>query len=84
MAIVKTAISMQRPLFQQVEILAKEMQVSRSRVFVLAVEEFLRRQRYETLLEQINAAYPEPEDPKAQALRLQRREHHRRLLKSEW
>jgi metal-responsive CopG/Arc/MetJ family transcriptional regulator len=44
MASVKTAISLQKPLFDQVEALVEKMRIPRSRLFVLAVEEFLRRQ----------------------------------------
>ena len=40
---VKTAISLHKTLFEQVEALAHEMHISRSRLFVLAVEEFIRR-----------------------------------------
>jgi metal-responsive CopG/Arc/MetJ family transcriptional regulator len=57
MATIKTAISLDKSLFQQVESVAQEMQVPRSRLFVLAVEEFLRRRRNQALLEAINAAY---------------------------
>jgi predicted transcriptional regulator len=44
MASIKIAISLDKPLFDQVETLAKEMNVPRSRTFALAVEEFVRRQ----------------------------------------
>ena len=57
MANVKTAISLQRPLFEQVDALAQELQISRSRLFVLAVEAFIRRYQNRQLLEAINEAY---------------------------
>jgi metal-responsive CopG/Arc/MetJ family transcriptional regulator len=57
MANVKTAISLEESLFHEVEAVAQEMRVPRSRLFVMAVEEFLRRRRNQALLEAINAAY---------------------------
>ena len=39
MASIKTAISLQQSLFEQVDTLARELQVSRSRLFALAIEE---------------------------------------------
>jgi len=65
MASVKTAISLEESLFNQVEVLAKEMKLPRSRLFTLAIEEFLHRRRNKELLESLNAAYgdePEAED----------------------
>jgi metal-responsive CopG/Arc/MetJ family transcriptional regulator len=56
MATVKTAISLEDSLFKEVEALAKKMKVSRSRLFALALEEFLRRHQNQQLLEQLNAA----------------------------
>jgi hypothetical protein len=72
MATVKTAISLEDSLFKEVEALAKKMKVSRSRLFALALEEFLRRHQNQQLLEQLNAAYddaPDPEEEPARAAR---------------
>ena len=60
MANVKTAISLKKALLEQVDSLAQEMDMPRSRLFVLAVEEFLQRRENERLLEAINKAYSEP------------------------
>lgn len=57
MAHIKTAISIDRALFEQVNDLAQKLDVSRSYLFVLAVEEFLRRYENQELLQQINQAY---------------------------
>lgn len=57
MTIVKTAISIQKSLFQRAEEIAKEMKISRSRLFVLAVEDFIRRYQNQLLLDEINSAY---------------------------
>ncbi|KAA0261674.1 MAG: CopG family transcriptional regulator [Chloroflexi bacterium] len=57
MTIVKTAISIQKSLFQRAEEIAKEMKISSSRLFVLAVEDFIRRYQNQLLLDEINSVY---------------------------
>jgi len=84
MAHVKTAVSLRKDLFEQVETLASEMKISRSRLFVLALEEFLQRHQSQQLLEQINAAYDKAPDPSEQALRRRMRRQHRQIVEGEW
>jgi len=84
MAHIKTAVSLQEDLFEQVETLASEMKISRSRLFALALEEFLRRHQNQQLLEQINAAYDEAPDPSEQALQRRMRRQHRQIVEGEW
>ena len=84
MANVKTAISLQRPLFEQVDALAQELQISRSRLFVLAVEAFIQRYQNRQLLEAINEAYGDLPDPEEQALRDRMRQQHRRMVEGQW
>lgn len=81
---VKTAISIQRPLFEQAENLARKMNVSRSRLFVLALEDYIRHQQNSELLAQINAAYADEPDPSEQLLRRKARHSHRRIVEGEW
>jgi metal-responsive CopG/Arc/MetJ family transcriptional regulator len=81
---VKTAISLHKALFEQVEALAQEMHISRSRLFVLAVEDFIRRHESQRLLERINAAYADAPDPVEQALRRRMRHQHRHVVEGEW
>jgi len=84
MASVKTAISIQENLFEQVETLADELNVSRSRVFVLAVEAFIRQHKNRQLLAAINLAYDDLPDPTEQTNREKMRRQHRDLLEGEW
>ena len=84
MAHVKTAVSLREDLFEQVEALASEMKISRSRLFVLALEEFLQRHQNQQLLEQINVAYDKAPDPSEQALRRRMRRQHRQIVEGEW
>ncbi len=85
MANIKTAISLQKPLFEQVEALAREMKVSRSRVFVLALESFIREYQDRLLFEKINKAFEDAPPDKTERKRLQQiRRHHRRMVEGEW
>lgn len=81
---VKTAISIPKSLFEQVEALAGKMKVSRSRLFGLAMEDYLKRQQNQELLAQINAAYADEPSPAEETLRRAARRHHRRLVEGEW
>ena len=84
MASVKTAISLQQSLFEQVDALAQELEISRSRLFVLAVEGFIRRYQNRQLLEAINEAYADLPDPEEQALRDKMRQQHRLMVEGQW
>ena len=81
---VKTAISIDKTLFEQVEILAHEMNVSRSHLFALAVEQFIRQQQGRILLERINAAYAEETDSSEQDHLASMRTSQRKLVEGEW
>jgi metal-responsive CopG/Arc/MetJ family transcriptional regulator len=84
MASVKTAISLHKPLFDQVEALAEKMQISRSRIFALAVEELVRRHQNQRLLQQINEAHADVPDPAKAVLRRRMRRQHRQIVEGEW
>src|SRR5260370_8978480 len=58
----KTAISLPESLFEKVELLAKEMRIPRSQVFVLAVEGFVCRRQSHEFPPKINEALPDPPD----------------------
>jgi predicted transcriptional regulator len=81
---VKTAISLEPNLLFQVGELATSMNVSRSRVFALAVEEFVKRRRSEQLTQQLNDAYAEGLDEQEQELLRRMRPIHQRLSEGEW
>ena len=67
MPCVKTAISMEESLFKEANELAGELQVSRSRLVAMALEEYLSRRRLRDLQERINEAYAEPLDEQEEA-----------------
>ena len=59
---IKTAISLEKDLFQQVSKMAQDLHISRSRLFTLAVKEYLHRLESRLLLEQLNEAYDDEPD----------------------
>ena len=81
---VKTAISIQKPLFKQAETLARKMKISRSRLFGLALEEYLRRHENQELLAALNAAYADEPTPEEKEFRRRVRRSDRRLLEGKW
>ena len=85
MANKKTAISLPESLFVRVEKLARELKVSRSRVFVLALENFVRDYQDRQLFDQINQAYADEPQTASEQLQLKRiRRQHRRIVEGEW
>ena len=54
---VKTAISLDKELFSKVDKLAHKLHVSRSRVFTIALQDYLHKQENKSLLAQLNEAY---------------------------
>ena len=84
MANVKTAVSLQKSLFEQAEALADELNISRSRLFALALEDFIHRSHNQQLLQKLNAAYEDVADAKEQTLRRRMRRQHRRMVEGEW
>ena len=81
---IKTAISIDRPLFEEVDALAHEMEISRSHLFALAVQEFLQRHKSQKLLDAINAAYDNLPDSEEECLQTQMRSRHGQLVKDQW
>ena len=84
MSYVKTAISLQETLLQKIDATARDLDISRSRLFALAAEEFLHRYQNHKLLEAINAAYDDLPDPEEETLQQYRRFRHRRLVDEQW
>lgn len=81
---VKTAISIQESLFEQADALAHELEISRSRLFVMALEAFIQEYQNRQLLEKINAAYEEEADPAEESRLQSMRRLQRRLVEGEW
>jgi metal-responsive CopG/Arc/MetJ family transcriptional regulator len=84
MANIKTAISLQKSLFEQVNDLAHEMKVSRSRLFVMALEDYVHRHQNKRLLEKINHAYQGQSDATEQKRMRKIKRLHRAVVENEW
>lgn len=57
----KTAISIDEGIFKKAEELAQQMKVSRSQLFSMALEKYLRDIENKNMLERINAVYEVPD-----------------------
>ena len=53
----KTAVSIPDPVFRNAEQLAKKMKVSRSRLYTVAVADFVKRYRAADVTDKLNAVY---------------------------
>ena len=81
---IKTAISLNKSLFAQANLLARKLKVSRSRLFVIALEDFIREQENRDLLAKINAVYADESDEEEKRYRHHARKSHRRLVEGQW
>lgn len=84
MATIKTAISIDKPLFEQLGNLAHELNTSRSRIFALAAMEFVQRHKNLKLLEAINSSYDDFPDEKESSLNTVMRAKHLKMVKDQW
>ena len=57
MAGVKTAISVKKTLFDHANKVAAELNISRSRLFSLAIEDYIKKLENRNLLDELNAVY---------------------------
>jgi len=81
---IKTAISIEKPIFDQIDAIARRRKLSRSRVFALAAEEFIQRHRNQELLEAINAAHSEDPDEDEKLLAERMRKRHAKVVRDQW
>ena len=84
-ASVKTAISMQQNLFNEVNELASELKVSRSKLFVLAIEDYIKKNESKKMLSQINAAFSDfPDKEEKINTSMMKRKQKSILVKDSW
>ena len=83
---IKTAISIQQELFDAINQLAQELHISRSKLFMLAVEDFIAKNKNRQLLAQINAAYDDtaPDAEETQVQTAMQQKQARRLEAETW
>ncbi|MHB8150021.1 MAG: ribbon-helix-helix domain-containing protein [Desulfobulbia bacterium] len=80
---VKTAISLDEKLFDKVNKLANELHVSRSRLFTLAVKDYLKKQENQTLLAQLNDAYGDHPDEEERKISSSMKSKHGKIMEQE-
>ena len=80
---VKTAISLDEELFNQVEKLAHKLHVSRSRVFTIAVQDYLHKQENKSLLAQLNEAYSDQPSDEEKKVSKSAQAKHRKIVEQE-
>lgn len=83
-AVVKIGISLPRALFDQAEELAQKMNITRSRLFSLALDEYIQRQRDRQLLTELNEVYADGLDEEERTLLRQGSRAHRQVVEGEW
>ena len=83
MSNIKTAVSIKESLFKEAETLAKKLEISRSKLFAVALENFIRQQENRELLKKINEVHRQVFSPDEESYRKQIRDYHRRSLEDE-
>ncbi|MFZ3106494.1 MAG: hypothetical protein WA105_03845 [Candidatus Hydromicrobium sp.] len=84
MSNIKTAVSIKESLFKEAETLAKKLEISRSKLFAVALENFIRQQENRELLKKINEVHSQVLSPDEESYRKQIRDYHKRSLEDEW
>lgn len=84
MSNVKTAISVQEPLFHKIEEVAAELKVTRSRLFAMAVEKFIRDYENQKTLELLNEVYADVHDEDERVVASMRKQLHKVVDQEEW
>ena len=80
----KTAISINDGLLREADETARQMGLSRSRLFALAVGDFLQRQRRERMLLRLNEVYADHVEPAEKRLLKGIKVKVRRTVKEHW
>lgn len=84
MPTIKTAISIAESIYRDADKLAAQMKIARSRLFALAVEEFVRKHCDQELLKQINAVYDQPANQEDAGYLKAAKRKHRKIVTEQW
>ena len=80
----KTAISIDEALLKEADKTASQMGLSRSRLFTIAVVEFLRQKRDEQMLHRLNEVYAKGPEPSQKRLLKGMKAKFRATVKESW
>ena len=81
---IRTAISIRKNLLDHASIIARELEISRNRLFVMAIEDFIKRHSNRNILDAINAAHDDMPDAEEQELHHNMLKRHRSLIENQW
>lgn len=84
MATIKTAISIDKSLFDSVSKLAAEIKLSRSQIFSQAVQYFIDKKNDLDLVRRINRAYPDILDADETELLEKSKKKYKEIVKETW
>ena len=79
----KITISIEKTTFDQVNDLAQHLNISRSRLFVLAAQEFIQRYKNMEHLKAINEAYDDLQEPETKIVG-NMQPHHVKMVENQW
>jgi len=81
----KTAVSIPDDIFKEVEVFAREHHYSRSRIFTIAVKEFIDKLKSREILETLNTLYADIESPEDSKVRKKAARHYvKHILKERY
>ena len=83
MASVKSAISIEERLFKQVDDLARELNISRSRLIGVAVREYIERHNNRAMIQALNETYDDAMEVETSTI-AGMRPYHRSVVKDRW
>jgi len=84
MSTVKTAISIDRKLFEKINKLSDEIKLSRSQIFSQAVKYFIDRKTNLELVRRINRAYSDIIDEDEAELQERSKQKYAEIIEEEW
>ena len=80
----KTAISLDGNLLQKADETARALGLTRSRLFSLALEDYLRRMQQQRMIEQLDQVYSEPTQPSEARTAKRMKVKFRSTIKDRW
>jgi metal-responsive CopG/Arc/MetJ family transcriptional regulator len=84
MAVIKTAISIDESLFEQIRKLSEEIKLSRNQIFSQAVKYFIDKKNNLELVRRINTAYSDILDEEERDRLKKSKRKYKEILKEEW
>lgn len=80
----KATIILNQSLIEQIDALAREKKMTRNRVIIAALQDYIRREQTRQLRDQLNQVYAEPLDPDEEEVMRQMKRYRQRVLKDKW